>query len=88
MEVTVKKTFRGDVSVRDYLVEIALTKREDLIVLFEEDKMTIPFKDLRKGYLDPKLHYSQFDDTTYSLVDYPWIPDRDPIDNKQDKLWN
>lgn len=77
MIVTVKKVWMGHVSVRDYLVNKAIQKKEDLIIkLTSGERKTFPYNSLRT-YLDntTKTEFkSVFTGERYFLIDFPWTP--------------
>lgn len=75
MRVTVKKLYLNKyVSIRDYLVQEAQVKGEDLIVDLEGQLMKIKHKDLINGKKDAKQQFSKFDKKPYYLIDYLWKP--------------
>jgi nucleosome binding factor SPN SPT16 subunit len=76
MRVTVKKTFNGMVSVRDYLVEKCIARREDLVVEYKKAKMTVPLERLMtKFQIHSRKFASKFNDESYTLYDFKFIPD-------------
>ena len=72
--VKVKKTFRGCISVRDYIVNKAIKEGAGLVVEYNGEKMTIPHEQLPLGKKSRKTFISQIEGK-YKLVDYRWKPD-------------
>ena len=75
MKVKIKKLFHGLASVRSYLVKEAYYKGEDLVIDFDGDTMTIPYKDIpfvasTNGLTFKSIH----DDREYTLWDFRWKP--------------
>ena len=77
MQVEVKKLFHGYVSVRDYLVEQAKNRGEDLVIIHGPKKMTVPYKKLLDSKaLIKSVHQSKFNPSqSYTLIDFKWEPD-------------
>lgn len=75
-KVKVKKLFIGHVSIRDYIVEKCLQKKQGIVVNFKEKSMTILYEQL-KNYkqLTKDSFQSKFKNITYKLYDFPFIPD-------------
>ena len=72
--VKVKKTWKGCVSVRDYIVKKAIKEGAGLIVEYNGEKMTISHEQLPLGKKSRKTFISQIDGK-YKLIDYKWRPD-------------
>lgn len=75
MNVTIKKLFHGFASIRDYLVIKAVKNRENIIVYYNTQHMTIPFNKLDQGFENKNIFISKHDGKEYKLIDYDWIPD-------------
>ncbi len=86
MKVSIQRLWHGYASVRDYQVGQAEDDEEDLeITLLETGEvMTIPYKELDNGKLNPEKFHSKHENFDYSLVDYLWKPDK----SRQMKLLN
>ena len=84
MKVQVKRLFHGYASLRDYQVGQAMEDKDDLEIklMGTEETMTISYKELHKGKINPMKFKSIHDNFTYQLVDYKFIPDK----NRQMKL--
>lgn len=85
MTVAVKKLWFGSASVRDYLVDEALKKGEDLTIVYGNEQMTVPNNMLILGRKNRMKNVSQFKDEIYDLVDFFWKPDP-PSKAKQQTL--
>ena len=74
------------VSVRDYQVGQAMEDKDDLEIklIGTGEIMTIPYKELHKGKINPMKFKSIHDNFEYQLVDFRFIPDK----NRQMKLLN
>ena len=83
-KVKIEKLFIGHVSIRNYIVEKCLQKKQGIVVKFKGKSMTIPYEQL-KNYkqLTKDSFQSKFKDTTYKLYDFPFIPD----ELNQKTLW-
>lgn len=74
MVTKVRKLYNNCVEVRDYIVKKALANQENLIVLFDNERMTIPYRSLHKGRKTLQQH-SRFSNEKYWLLAYKWVPD-------------
>lgn len=77
MKVKVKKLFRGHASVRKYLVDKTIDKKEDLIVEFDGETRRFPYRSLRTHLKNNsrqkfKSKYPPYKE--YELIDFPWEP--------------
>jgi hypothetical protein len=73
MKVKVKKLYRGYATVRDYVVEKCYSKGEDLEIEYEGRTTIIENKYLPLYQkMTKKIIKSKFDDSTYSLCDFPF----------------
>jgi len=73
-----KKSFKGFVSVRSYIVDKAIAKKQDLIIEFDGKIMTVPNDYLRTaGQLHKKKFKSKFDNKEYELYDFFFLADSD-----------
>ena len=77
MKRTVKKLYRGHVSVRDYIVKECMEKQENLIISYKGQTMTILFDKLQTGKkLTQSSFNSQFNTQNYELIDFPFKADK------------
>jgi len=75
-KVKVKKLFIGHVSIRDYIVEKCLHKKQGMVVDYKGRKMTILYDQLKNSkQLTKDSFQSKFKNTTYKLYDFMFIPD-------------
>jgi hypothetical protein len=75
MRVKVNKIEYGNVSIRDYLVNLCIKKQENMEVDVKGEIMVIPFDKLKLGHKRGLTIISQFDNTKfYDLIDFQWIP--------------
>ena len=76
MQVTIHRLWHGYASVRDYQVKEAYDKKEDLVIVCNNESMRIPHKELLSGSISGQkiksLHINGF---SYHLIDYPWRKD-------------
>lgn len=75
MKIKVSKNWHGYVSVRDFKIDKARDKGEDLIILHDGRQMTIPHANLDKGKIVTKEIVSKINGKKYNLVDFLWNPD-------------
>jgi len=73
MTTTVKKTHEGNISVRDYIVQEAIKREENLTVCYGDESMVIAYHELKSGRVFPVIFESKFG-ASYRLVDFPWVP--------------
>lgn len=74
--IKVKKLFLGYISIRDYIVEDLIKKKQGIKVKYRTQIMTVPYGELRKKFQVHKLKFrSQYSTKTYELYDFPFIPD-------------
>lgn len=77
MEVNVTKVnSRGTVGVRDYLVNQAIEKHENLKIILDDQTMTIKPDDLKKGDVGNVDYQSDYSGKTYRIVYFQWKPNR------------
>lgn len=61
MKYSVKKTWHGHVSVRDYIIKKCRDREEDLIIDYNGEEMTVPWKSLSNPrILNPKKIKSKY----------------------------
>lgn len=78
----VKKLFRGYASVRDYIVEECIAKKESLLIKFNNEQMIVSLETLERRFRFHSNDFqSQFGNTTYKLYDFKFIPDEKEEDN-------
>lgn len=72
--IRIDRLFHGFASVRDYQVEEAKVKHEDIKVVLDKEYMIIPFEKLDQGFKNKEIFKSKHKDgQTYSLIDYDWV---------------
>lgn len=75
MKYSVKKTWHGHVSVRDYIIKKCRDREEDLIIDYNGEEMTVPWKSLSNPrILNPKKIKSKYRGE-YTLYDFKWEPE-------------
>ena len=72
-----KRLYNGFASIRDYIVEDCIRRRQDLIILWQGHKMRVPWKELVKP-VQYQIHRtpfrSKFDPSKkYELYDFFYI---------------
>jgi hypothetical protein len=73
MKTKVKKLFNGFASVRDYIIKKCVDKREDLVIEYDGDSMTIPLSTLIRPFQIHKTKFkSKFNKGSYTLYDFKW----------------
>ena len=85
MKIKVKKLFCGHLSVRDYIVQKCIDKKEDLVINFNNRIMTVSLEILKQS----KSKFCQFafnsqyrENFKYKLIDFPFIADDTKIEIK------
>ncbi len=77
MKYTAHKVFEGKVSVRNYVVERAIEKKEPLEIFVNKRRMVIPPEQLPFCEKTGKVFPARFgSEGSYELWDYPWKPDK------------
>lgn len=79
-QIEIKKLWKGCASIRDYIVNECIQNGEELEIKFKKERMTLTPSVLIKGTTDGNAHQSQFNDKTYILIDFTWIPDKRVIE--------
>ena len=83
MTYKVKKLFNGFASVRDHIIKNCITSRINLVIEFEDKKMTVPLSKLKNPFqLHKKEFVSKYDGSKYKLYDFKFIPN----DIKQEEM--
>jgi len=83
MNYKVKKLFNGFASIRDHILKKCVDLENDLIIEFEDKKMTVPLSDLKNPFqLHKKEFVSKYDGSKYKLYDFKFIPN----DDKQEEM--
>jgi len=74
--ITIKKLYRNHVSIRDYIVEKAITKNEPIKVKYKNQIMVITSERLSTRFqLTNQSFQSQHkENTSYKLYDFLFIP--------------
>ena len=76
IKYTPKKSFKGMVSVRSYIVDKAIRQGKDLIIEFEGKNMIVPNERLKDVIqLHTKKFKSQYDGKEYELHDFFFTSD-------------
>ena len=76
MHYKIKRLWHGYASVRDYLVQAAYERGDNLVVIFKDKQMTIQNKDLlATGKYNNFIIQSKHDSKKYRLIDYNFVPD-------------
>ena len=74
-KVKVKKIFLGLISIRDYIVEKAIEKKEGLIVKFQNQEMTLRYEQLKNGSQFHRHKFqSKYENKEYELIDFKFVP--------------
>jgi|TARA_R100000789_G_scaffold100490_1_gene111041 hypothetical protein len=76
----VKKLFNGFASIRDHVLQRALKRKENLIIEYRGQRMTVPYSKLRNPFQIHKKEFrSKYNGKIYELYDFPFEPDKDQI---------
>lgn len=76
MTYRAEKKYNGHVSVRSYIIEEAVKRKENLTIEHDGGAMTIPLTMLKDPFqMHTKEMQSQFSDATYTLFDFRWRPE-------------
>ena len=75
MNIKVNRLFNGIASVRDYIVQECKDKEEKLVILCNDQKMTVNFD--KAFQISSRKFKSKFNDMEYQLVDFKFIPDQE-----------
>jgi len=76
MKYKTKKLYCNCTSVRSYVVEKCIKNKDNLIIIYDDEKMTVPYKSLvEKFQYHKKLFDSKFTNIKYQLFDFIFIPD-------------
>ena len=69
----VKKVWNGRISIRDYIVEGQIKKKEPVRVVYKKDQMILSPEQLAKrDYITECI--SKYNGKKYKLYDYVWKP--------------
>ena len=75
-------------SVRDYLVQEAIDKTQDLVIWCEGKHMVVPWAFLTKKLkVDKNIHQSKFSKKSYKLIDFRWKAVEDKVSPDQAKMF-
>lgn len=79
MEIEVRKGFRGNVSVRDYMVKDCIDRGHNLIINHEGKKMTLTPRQLVEKEVSRSSQYfkSKIGTADYQLINFKWEPDEE-----------
>jgi len=76
MKYTAKKVFEGKVSVRSYVVERAIEKKEPLEIFVNKKRMVVRPEQLPFCEKTGKVYPARYGGGgSYELWDYPWEPE-------------
>jgi len=81
----VKKLYKGYASIRDYIVQECLKNEDGLVIEYEGKIMTIYNSQLKTFQLHTRKFISKFNNETYELVDFKFLPDEE--NKKQMRLF-
>ena len=75
--VVLRKLFNGFASIRNLTIEYCKKNKLNLVVIYNNKRMTIPYKKLvsHEFSLHKKRIRSKFEDKAYYLIDFKFIPD-------------
>lgn len=76
IKVKVKKIWLGKVSVRDYVVEMAKQRNEDLFICCGNDFMIVDKDEVGKAKPSITGIKSIYNGKVYGLVDFKWKPNQ------------
>jgi hypothetical protein len=74
--IKINRLWFGKASIRSCVVDQAIKEKEDLMVSFGGNFMTIPWQDLHEGIISKDVFQSKYDNKSYRLVDFNWKPDK------------
>jgi len=80
-KVEVKKLWNGRVSLRDYIVDDALSKQQGIRVKYKDEMMMLSPGQLEKKFSMTEC-VSRYNGKKYKLYDYVW----NPVDKNQREL--
>jgi len=76
IKITVKKSYKGYVSVKSSIVDECIIDMTGLIITYNKKKMTIPYEKLNKHVQLSKQIY-QSNGISYKLYDYFFVQDKE-----------
>ena len=83
MNYKVKKLFNGFASIRDHILKKCVDSEDNLIIEFEDKKMTVPLSELDNPFqLHKREFISKYDGSKYKLYDFKFISN----DDKQEEM--
>jgi len=88
MEYKAKKIYKGHISIRDYVVKKAINKKEDLVIYFKDDTMTMTLPKLKHAisHFHSREFKSKYNNgQKYKLYDFPWLSDKDSAKIEEEK---
>jgi hypothetical protein len=74
-KVTVKKQYKGYVSIKSTVIDECILNKEGLVITFNKKKMTIPLDKLNKHVQLSNQIYRVYEEC-YKLYDYFFVPDK------------
>jgi len=76
-KVTVKKIYKGYVSIKSTIIDECILNKEGLIITYNKKHMTIPLENLGKhAQLSNQIYHSSSDGKSYKLFDYLFAEDK------------
>ena len=76
-KIRLKKLFLGHASIRDYIVEKAIEKKQGITVEYEGMKMVIPLEQLKHRFqFHQQKFQSHFSEKKYELIDFRFKEDK------------
>jgi hypothetical protein len=74
----VKRLYKGFASIRSYIVQKCIDKKESLLIIYGKEKMSISWENLYKYVqLNKQVYGSIYNNIKYTLCDYFWRPDKE-----------
>jgi hypothetical protein len=75
-KITVKKSYKGYVSVKSTLIDECIKEKESLVIIYNKKKMTISPDKLNKHIQLSKQIFRSSDGSNYKLYDYFFKEDK------------
>ena len=75
MKYTVKKCYKGIIDLRDYNVKKCIAAKQNYIITYQDEQMTLSPEDLTTKIVQKQPVNSIIDGSSYELWSYKWNPD-------------
>lgn len=76
MTINVRKSYKGCVELRDYVVQEAIRLKEPVKIVYNGEQMTLSTEDLQdRVVMKSPLFKSNINKQDYHLLGYEWKPD-------------